>query len=233
VSIAGTSWVLSSYQGPGGAQAPTAPGAVSTLAFGADGALTGFTGCNQFSGTYRASGSDLTLTIGPMTRRACTAADLTAQETALTQLLPQVQSFRGPPAGLTLLGAGEAVLAVYRPGLTSLEGTDWTVTGVNNGRGGVETTALTPMLSATFGADGAFTGVACNDLSGRYAVTGADGLTITDLTATRKACPADQAALEAQYTAALGQVRTYAISGDTLTLRDSAGATQVTMQLEP
>jgi putative lipoprotein len=139
----------------------------------------------------------------------------------------------GSPAGLRLTGAEGAVLATYEPGLSSLEGTSWTVTGVNNGRGGVEANPLTETFSATFGPDGAFSGVACNNLNGRHQATGTDGLTVTDLAATMMACPPDKTELEAQYVTALGQVRTYAVSGDTLTLRDSGGATQVTLRLKP
>jgi heat shock protein HslJ len=38
-------------------------------------------------------------------------------------------------------------------------------------------------------------------------------------------------ALESQYSAALGKVASYAISGDDLTLRNAAGETQVTYRL--
>jgi heat shock protein HslJ len=229
--LAGTSWVLASYQGAGGGQTPAAAGTVATLAFAAGGRLSGSTGCNQFSGTYTTTGTALTITLGPMTRMAC-GADLTAQEAALTRILPEVTGFRGPPTALALTGKGDGVLATYMPGLASLEGTSWTVTGVNNGRGGVESTALTENLSATFGPDGAFTGVACNNVAGTYQVTGTDGLTITKLVTTLMGCPPELAALESQYLAALGEVRTYAISGETLTLRDGAGATQVTARLK-
>jgi putative lipoprotein len=159
-------------------------------------------------------------------------ADLTAQEAALTRLLPTVTGFRGPPSALALTGPGDSVLASYTPGISSLEGTSWTVTGVNNGRGGVEATTLTEKLSATFGPDGAFSGVACNNMAGTYQVTGTDGLTISKLAATMMACTPEMNALESQYTAALGQVSTYTISGDTLTLRDSGGATQITGRLK-
>jgi heat shock protein HslJ len=230
--LAGTSWVLASYQSAGGGQTPAAAGSVATLAFAAGGRLSGSTGCNQFSGSYTTTGTDLTITLGPMTRMACTGDALNTQEAALTRLLPDVTGFRGPPTALALTGKGDGVLATYTPGLASLEGTSWTVTGVNNGRGGVEATALTENLSATFGPDGAFTGVACNNLAGTYQVTGTDGLTITKLAATLMGCPPELAALESQYTAALGEVRTYAISGDTLTLRDGGGATQITARLK-
>jgi heat shock protein HslJ len=59
-------------------------------------------------------------------------------------------------------------------------------------------------------------------------LSGADGLSITKLTSTKQACADDAMTLEDQYVAALGQVATYELSGDRLTLRDSNGSTQVT-----
>ena len=47
-------------------------------------------------------------------------------------------------------------------------------------------------MTATFGADGAFTGFGgCNNLSGSYAVSGTSGLTISGIAATQMACAAD------------------------------------------
>jgi heat shock protein HslJ len=113
--------------------------------------------------------------------------------------------------------------------VTGLTGTSWIATGVNNGAGAVGATSTTSDLTATFGTQGAFRGFGgCNTLSGSYAVTGAHGLTITDVASTLKACTPEVGALEQQYTAALGRVATYELSGDRLTLRDAAGATQVT-----
>ena len=57
-----------------------------------------------------------------------------------------------------------------------------------------------------------------------------DEFSITGLTSTTKGCAADIVSLEAQYGTALGQVSTFDIAGDTLTLRDSAGAAQVVLR---
>ncbi|MDP3457874.1 MAG: META domain-containing protein [Hyphomonas sp.] len=52
-----------------------------TLAFGADGRVSGSTNCNAFSGTYSVDGSKLALSPLVMTRRACAAPALAFQET--------------------------------------------------------------------------------------------------------------------------------------------------------
>ena len=54
---------------------------------------------------------------------------------------------------------------------------------------------------------------------------------MTDLVSTQKACTTGVDALEAQYSAALGHVTTYALVGDELTLRNGAGEPQVTYRL--
>src|SRR6478672_7888201 len=71
-ALAGTSWALSSYQGPdGNAGVPAVPDANAPLAFTTDGTVNGSTGCNQFSGSYTESGNSLSIELGPMTQIAC------------------------------------------------------------------------------------------------------------------------------------------------------------------
>src|SRR5262249_2959727 len=122
-----------------------------------------------------------------------------------------------------------AAMLIYNTNSSSLEGTSWTATGVNNGQGGVQSTALTGTISAAFRAEGALTGFAgCNQYTSTYQTSGTDGLTITDVATTRKACEADVMTLESQYTTALEKAASYSVSGTTLTIRDADGATQAT-----
>jgi len=232
-SLSGTGWTLESYQGQTGSPVNAAPRANATLEFDPTGSFGGSTGCNQFSGTYTTQGQSLSMTIGPMTQRACNGALLTAQQASLQTLIPQVTSFAITGDQLMLSAQGGATLLTYSAGLAGLAGTSWTATGLNNGSNAVESNALTGMLTASFAGDGTtFTGFAgCNDVTGTYAASGSDGLSITGLTSTQKSCAADANTIESQYTAALGKVATFAISGSTLTLRDSSGATQVTYRL--
>ena len=55
--------------------------------------------------------------------------------------------------------------------------------------------------------------------------------TIGPIAATKKLCPDDVMTTEDAYFAALAATAKYKISGDTLTLRDAGGATQVTYTL--
>ncbi len=227
-----TAWVLESYRGPNGATTPAGRASVADLAFEPRGVLVGSSGCNRFTGTYVAKGTSLSVVLGPTTLIACSSAALNAQEAALFKLLPEVSGYALVSDQLVLTGDGGATLLTYSVGLSGLAGTSWTATGVNNGNGGVESTSATEQLTADFGTDGTFSGFGgCNTLSGSYAVTGRHGLTLTDLTSTQKACSTEIDALESQYSAALGKVTQYAVTGDELTLRNGTGETQVVYRL--
>ncbi len=226
VELPGTNWTLVTY-GAGSAEAEAATGGVATLTFADGGELSGSTGCNRIAGTYEVDGDALTITLGPATLMACENEALTAQEQAITTGLPEVTGFTATADTLTLTGADDATLFTYEAA-DGLEG-GWSVTGVNNGKDAVEGTALTEALTADFGPDGTFSGHGgCNTLTGPYEVTDPDGLTIGPLASTKMACAEDVMTLEAQYSAALAATTTYTIDGNTLTLSDADGATQVT-----
>ena len=224
--LAGTSWILSSFTTSSGSSVDAVTTAPAALAFTED-KVTGSTGCNDFSGTYTSDEEALTITLGPMTQKACTDAALTAQETAVTAQLAKVASYTSDDTGLTLKDSSGATVLVYAPGLSGVEGA-WKATGVNNGKGAVQTTTLTEQITAVFGPDGGLSGSGgCNDYNATYAVSG-DALTLGPVAATKKACADDVMTEENAYFAALENVATFDIKGTTLTLRDVEGATQVT-----
>jgi len=226
-----TNWLLKSYQATAGPAVPAAPTNPASLLFHPDSTFTGSTGCNQFSGTYTTDGRQLSLTVGPMTLAACPGPLLQAQEAAIVRLLPQVTAFRSAAETLELTAAGDRTVLSYVAGAGGLEGTSWTVTGVNNGTGGVETSALTEKLTVGFGPAGAFTAFGgCNTLAGTYATSGANGVTVTDVASTQMSCGADADALESEFAGALGKVTTYTIAGDTATLLSADGSTQVSLK---
>lgn len=230
ISLVGTSWTLASYAEKNGTQVPAVP-AAATLSFGADGVLAGSTGCNRIVGTYVQADSNLTIELGPMTKMAC-PPDVTAQENAVVTNLARVASFTSG-SSLVLATADGATLLTYSPGLTSLAGTSWQATGINNGKDALEANAATSGVTAVFGEDGQLTGSGgCNSYSGSYTTAGTDQITLGPIAATAKACEdADVTLVEQQYFAALGNVTTYQLDGDTLTLRDDSGAAQATFAL--
>jgi heat shock protein HslJ len=231
--LAGTSWNLDSYAGADGAVvAATASANAASLAFGADGTFTGSTGCNRIVGTFTQAGSSLTLQPGPMTLMACQEPAAT-QETALLAALPKVASFTSD-ASLVLLSADGATLLTYSPGLTTLAGTSWQATGINNGKDAVVGQAGTELVTAQFGADGQLSGSGgCNSYHTAFTTSGTDQITLDPVASTKMACPDSAMQIEQEYFAALGNVTTYQIDANNLTLRDAAGATQATFTLAP
>jgi heat shock protein HslJ len=208
---------------------PAVEAVTASLSFAPVGQLSGTTGCNSFAGSYTARGSTLKVTLGAMTTKACADPAEAAQEAALTTLLPTVSTYSLAGTELTLAGGDGASLLVYTANASGLEGSSWTITGVNNGRGAVESTTLTEGLTASFSPDGSFHAFGgCNQLTGSYATTGSTAIAIGPLTSTHKTCSAEVDDLEMEYITALGKVATFEITGTALTLRDRGGAAQVT-----
>ena len=229
--LTGTSWVLESFASVDAETAPAVEGGESTLTFLDGGELAGSTGCNRFTGTWEQDGASISLDTGATTLAACIDPAVAAQEQALLALVPQVETVEQTDESLTLIdGEGTAVLA-YRAALTGLAGTSWTASGINNQTGAVESTALTPTVTAEFGEDGTVSGfTGCRDFTGSWQVDG-DTFGVTDVATEGSECTGDEAAIEQSYLAALSAATTLQIQGSTLNLRDSDGATQVNYTL--
>ncbi|HEX2077695.1 MAG TPA: META domain-containing protein [Longimicrobium sp.] len=109
--LAGTSWRLIELNG----QPPVAGGEALTLQFAADGQqVSGYGGCNQFSGPYTQSGSSLRF--GPLvsTRRACLEPALNTQETAYFEALESTTRY-SLQGGVLVLYRGNQVVARFAP----------------------------------------------------------------------------------------------------------------------
>ena len=92
----------------GGAVAGPAP----TIAFGADGRASGWTGCNRWSGAWTLTGEALSLERISSTRRACRGAT-GAREARFLRVLEGVRTFDVRGDGALVLGtsAGETIVA--------------------------------------------------------------------------------------------------------------------------
>jgi len=223
-------WTLVSY-GSGDAQTSAAP-EPAALVFAADGRFTGSTGCNNLAGDYTVSGSKLTVSPGPMTKRACVDDAGNAQEQAVLAGLTSVTGFGVDGDRLTISDAGGRTLLVFERGPEGLTDTAWTVSGINTGTA-VVSSEFIGALNATFAADGTVSGSGgCNTFSGTY--TDDNGsVAITGLQSTEIGCEPERATLESQYFAALGRAATYELTPSSLTLRDADGAIQVMFTTAP
>lgn len=109
-----------------------------------------------------------------------------------------------------------------------LNGTNWEVTGYNNGRGAVVSPIVGSTLTTRFGADQVTGNSGCNDFGGSYWVSGSN-ISIGALGGGMMACsePAGVMEQETEFRAALQSAVTFQIDGNRLTLRRGDGSTAV------
>jgi heat shock protein HslJ len=91
-ALAGTSWRLETLTTPSG-EAPVMGEAALTLAFDANGEVTGEGGCNQFGGQYLAEDGGLTISDIVQTERACQDQALMDQEQQYLSALMEATNF--------------------------------------------------------------------------------------------------------------------------------------------
>ena len=109
--LAGTSWRLVELNGQ-----PVIGTEPLTLNFGTDGRVSGYGGCNQFSGEYSQNGASLR--IGPLlsTRRACLEPALNTQETAYFQALESTTRYSIEGGQLVLYRGNQVIARFVRGG---------------------------------------------------------------------------------------------------------------------
>ncbi len=111
--LAGVAWRLAWY---GGGSSPL-DGTQISLAFGADGTLTGIAGCNDYFADYQIDGNHLVIGDVAHTEMACMEPDgVMAQETDYLEAIRQVDGFVTTLTGLELLDPDGNPIAEYRFG---------------------------------------------------------------------------------------------------------------------
>ncbi|MEZ5144341.1 MAG: META domain-containing protein [Acidimicrobiales bacterium] len=113
--LAGSSWKGVGVNNGRAAVETNALTANLTLGFGADGTtVSGFDGCNDFSGTYTtpAQGNAVTITIASMTTKAC-APDVAAVASQYTTALRNVAAYERVADRLDLRDANGATQATF------------------------------------------------------------------------------------------------------------------------
>jgi heat shock protein HslJ len=196
------------------------------LALLADGRLNIRADCNQGTGTYTTSGTQLTLQPGAITLAACGPG---SQDSVFLRDLGRVASYTRDGENLVLSMQIDSGNMYFTPQpQASLTGVPWRVQSVNNGRGGVASVVVGTRLSVTFGDDGIVSGeTGCNAFRGSYTVTGTT-IELGQLITTRRACTSEAAGAQEQaFLAALASSTHLELSGDRLTLRNDAGSTQI------
>ena len=227
VPLEGTRWKMVSYLDSKGQTVQALAGTEVTALF-QNGQVSGTDGCNQYGGSYKTSENVLTVKLGPSTMMACDPR-IMDQGKGYTAALASAATYKITGKQLEITNGGGKVALTYTVlESTPLAGTTWKATGVNNGKGGVQSIAAGTEITAIFGADGTVTGSAgCNNYATTYQVVTSTIKISPAIAATRKMCPEPAMQQEAAYLAALPTAATYRIESNKLELRDAKGALQV------
>jgi heat shock protein HslJ len=160
---------------------------------------------------------------GPSTMMACPESTM-AQATAFTTAMQSARSFGSSEGTLKLLDADGAVVATLTAQSSSLAGTSWYVTMINNGRQALVGIVSGSTVTIAFDTQGRVSGSAgCNRYTAAYTADG-DSLRFSNMATTRMACgdPAlDEQ--EQQFRRALEAVATLHFESDRLDLRRADG----------
>ncbi len=164
-----------------------AEGVEVVMAFG-DGTVSGFSGCNRFSGSYRLTVD--TLEFGPLatTRMACPPDAMRMEDDVLGRLA-QVVTAAIEPAELHLFDAQGALLLRFGTQLSDGLGGDWLVTSIHY----PERQAIIStrgMVNVTFGPNQVSGHGGCNRFHGPVTVV-ETAMSIGPLVATGEFCESD------------------------------------------
>ena len=225
LTLEGPIWRLTSLRGldPGGLGGATRP---VTARFNA-GRISGFSGCNQFFGTYRFDRDRVV--IGPLagSLMACEEPSMTL-ENAVHAALAGTFRYVLADHRLTLLSDAEPILTFQAEPAPKLEGLTWKITGFNNGRHAVVSPLSGTTLSATFTRGTVEGSAGCNTFRATYTAE-ADRIVIGPAATTRKACGGEGVMQqEREFLSALASVTTWAIGGGMLDMHRADGERALT-----
>jgi len=222
-------WRLVELQSESGEMTPLLDQTVVEVKF-SGGEIGGTAGCNRYFGSYKL-GEGNHLSLGSemgSTQMAC-VPEVMDQEQRYLSLLGQVVAVDRAEDHLLLQDSDSTVLLKFvATELATLENTEWQAVGINNGKGGVVSTATTSRSTAVF-AGGQLRGMGgCNRFTATYEIEG-DRITIGPAGATEKLCIEPEGLMdqEQQYFEALGRARTFSLTPEKLELRDEGGSLQV------
>jgi heat shock protein HslJ len=210
-----TAWTVMSVGGSG-----TLVDARPTMAFGADGQVTGTSGCNSYGGPYTLDGDAIQIGELASTLILC-EGDRGSQEMAFMAALRGVHTWRiTEPRELHLAGLSEIVAQPAIDGPSGSPADEGLVGRWDLAEMGPTADLAHLLPTIEFTADGQVSGsAACNTFSGTYTTDGS-ALTFGGLATTKIGCQRPASAVEAEYLQALSGVTTWTVEPDGRLLLD-------------
>jgi heat shock protein HslJ len=185
------------------------------------GRLSGFAGCNNFSGSYTLAGDQLK--IGPVasTQMACPEPG-SSIETVFHKALSGTLRYAVDGDHLTATTTSGETMRFQQEPPPQLAGVNWKVTSFNNNRHAVVGVLGDSSITMSF-KDGAVAGSAgCNSFHGKYSTEGSK-LQVGPLATTRRACEEPLMTQEREFLAALASAVTWSIDGNVLDMHRADG----------
>ncbi|HSO45047.1 MAG TPA: META domain-containing protein [Rhodoferax sp.] len=220
VTMEGNTWQLAALDGKSLGAAGMAGRPVTARFEG--GRVSGFSGCNQFTGAYTLDRDSLV--IGPLaaTMMACPEPQM-ALEKAVNRAFTGTLRHAIVLDHLSLTPASGTPMVFQLAPAPKLEGVKWSVTGFNNGRQAVVGPLLGTTLTLTFG-DGQVQGSSgCNTFRSVYTSEG-NRLKIGPAISTRMACSREGVMQqEREFLAALESATVWTITGGMLDVHRADG----------
>jgi heat shock protein HslJ len=234
VGLETSDWRLDRYLSASGQMTAVLPDTTVTASF-MGGKLSGSAGCNRYFGNYN-TGTENQLSISTYigaTMMAC-APPVAEQERQYLDRLPVVVAFQLEGGSLRLLDKDQQAILEYSAVTPlALESTHWQASGINNGKGGVVSSANTQLATARFKGGKVSGHAGCNTFNASYEIKG-DQITMGPAMTTRKHCAEPDGIMdqEQEYLQALSRVRVYELADTGLRLRDEKGSLQVNYMVE-
>jgi len=227
-SLEGSSWILVEIN-----RQPVLADPLVTLSF-KDGQLGGTDGCNHYGGSYTAQGSQLTIGKDIFSTMMACEEGIMQQASDYFSALTSAVKYEINGDKLSLLDENGAALAVFSAQSQDLAGTNWIVTGFNNGHQGVVSPILDTELTLVFDSEGKLSGRVCNSYFGAYE-TGKGTIKISELGQTEMYCVEPEGIMEqeSQFLQALATAATYRVDGNRLEMRTAGDEIAVSLTKAP
>ena len=213
-----TIWVLESFGDP---DKPTEviPGTSIIATFSGESAISGISGCNNYSARYMLDDNEGSISISTpvSTRKNCPNG--MEQEVMYLSLLPKAESYQISGSRLQISLAGGEGRLTYTSEHFPLENILWTLISLNGGPV-ADNAPLTMQFSVgeelTEGIVGGVAG--CNNYKANYVIGEDGGMLIDQVLTTFMACTPEVMEIEQSYLNTLSTVESYQILGNQLIL---------------